>query len=71
MDPRGLIIVLSVVAYVRSEMPNPNTLLWIKFCGLNSLFRRGLVGVIPEILKLITSTFCISVTLCSFYSTSF
>ena len=31
------------------EIPNPNPLLWIKFCGTNRLFRRGLVGVIPEI----------------------
>jgi hypothetical protein len=31
------------------EIPNPNPLLWIKFCGSNRSFRMGLVGVILEI----------------------
>jgi len=42
--------VLIVVAL--GEMPNPNPLLCIKFHGSKHLIRRGLVGVIPEILKI-------------------
>ena len=43
----GLVSVLAVV--VLGEMPDYNSVLSIKFCGLNHLIRKGLVGVIPEI----------------------
>jgi len=46
----GFVIVLATVAL--GEMPNPNLLLWIKFCGSNHWIRRGSVGVIPEILEI-------------------
>ena len=46
-DRQGLVTMLAVVAL--SEISNPNPLIWIKFCGSNHLFRRGLVGANPEI----------------------
>ena len=46
-DRRGLVTMLAVVAL--GEISNSNPLIWIKFCGSNRLFRRGLVGAIPEI----------------------
>ena len=50
VDCRRIVVVLAVVAL--GEIPNPNPLLLIKFCGSNHLIRGGLVEVIPEILKI-------------------
>ena len=60
----GLVSVLAVV--VLGEMPDYNPVLSIKFCGLNHLIRKGLMGVIPKI-NLVQNP----VRLCSFCSSSF
>jgi hypothetical protein len=43
-------VVLAAVAL--GEMPNPNLLFFIKFCGSNHLIRSGLVRVIPKIYEI-------------------
>lgn len=50
VDRQWLVVVLATVAL--DEVPNTNSIMWIKFFGLNLLIRRGLVEVIPKILKI-------------------
>jgi hypothetical protein len=50
VDHWGFIVVLTAIAL--GEMPNPNPLIWIKFSGSNCWIRRGIVGVISEIVEI-------------------